>query len=56
MYVAQDPDLALDDSTYDETSAQQIQQSSMANMHSFANFQGFVDANIKTFVHMDEEH
>ena len=51
MYVAQDPYLALDNSTYDETSAQQIQRSPMANTHSFANFQGFVAANIKTFVH-----
>ena len=55
MYVAQDPYLALDNSTYDETSAQQIQQSSMANMHSFANFQGFINANMKTFVWTDED-
>ena len=56
LYVAQDPDLALDNSTYDETSAQQIQQSPMANMHSFVNFQGFVVANIKkTFVRTDED-
>ena len=27
----------------------------MANKHSFANFQGFVDANIKTFVCTDED-
>ena len=50
-YVAQDPDFALNDTrTYNETSAQQIQRSPMANMHSFANFQGFINANMKTFV------
>ena len=55
LYVAQDPDLALGDSTCNETSAQQMQQSPMANTHSFANFQGLVDANIKTFVRTDED-
>ena len=55
MYVAQNPDLALDDSTYYETSTQKIQQSPMANTHSFVNFQGFVAANIKTFVRTDED-
>ena len=55
LYVAQDPDLALDDSTYNETSTQRIQQSPMANAHLFANFQGFVAANIKTFLRTDED-
>ena len=27
----------------------------MANMHLFANFQGFIDANMKTFVPTDED-
>ena len=33
---------------------QAYKESPMANTHSFANFQGFVAANIKTFVRTDE--
>ena len=55
IYVAQDPDFAIDDRNYEETSIQQIQRSPMANMQSLANFQGFIDANIKTFVYTNAD-
>ena len=51
----QDPAFAIDDTTYEEASIQQLQRSPMASIHSFANFQGFIDANIKTLVHANED-
>ena len=41
--------------SYDETSVQQLQRSPMVNTHLFANFQGFIDANMQTFVRTDED-
>ena len=49
-YVMQDPTSPIRERTY--KNIQQPQWSPMAVTRLFANFQGFVDANIKTFLHM----